>query len=287
MTRFAYVAPPSNGLELAMRDARHRRFRSASYSTSLTAAVGVVLFVALGGAPTSSLTQQPAPVAPAVPPSISDTQGSHHAPAVPNTVAPGQITALGGAGGTTSGSPLVTKPGSGQVLSPTSTSPFNRGDATHVEKPGTSMPSYKAGAIQRFDNQPNTDVNCVVSKAQSLCSYPYTNVSTNGTVLLSAYICTGKVANSPLYFPNAQEVDFTITNKAGKEVWRWSRWHPTSEHPHTLVLSTAGTCFDWDFTWTQVDFTGKRVPIGDYHLTITYRTADAPNAQDVTDFTIR
>lgn len=88
---------------------------------------------------------------------------------------------------------------------------------------------------------------------------------------LTASVCSSDANPVFLHYAGTTEVDFTVLDPKGHEVWRWSTWHPLGETPHTLTLQT-GDCLAWVFDWTGVDRRGVALPkAGGYVMRTLFR----------------
>lgn len=257
---FPYVAPPEDGLHRALADARSRRLRSAGLSSTAAAAALCTVAVLMGGAGTQSLVQQPAPEQPAmsrVVPGGGDGAATTPNRARPETRTPGSRPGVPGA---TPGTASLAANPLGAAAGP-------------VSRTSTSTrPRYAAGPVERFDNNgvtaPDTSCNLTgdAQDTTALCTYAYV---TGTPYQLQAQVCSTRTGLTLLHYPGRNEVDLAVHDSKGKQVWRWSRWHPDSPSPHTLGLS-AGSCTTWSFSWTGVDAAGHALPKGDYTLRATF-----------------
>ncbi len=264
MSDFPYVAPPADGLRQAMAAARGRRVRTASLSSTAAATALFVAVAVLGGQSTQSLIQQPAPEQPAV-----------------TRLVPGPTTAIDEATRNTvsavTSNSAAPPTGNGGLLG---VPPLVSGDHNPVEGPDAQEPSqvtgkpYAAGKISRSDGQvylptdPRCNVTGKTEDATTLCPSTTAYASGTGSYNLYADVCSTRTDTSLLHFEGRNEVDFTI-RRGTKQVWRWSRWHPEVEQPHTIAVDT-GVCSQWSLLWTGVDASGQKLPKGDYTLQTTF-----------------
>lgn len=265
MTDFAYVAPPAEGLRMAMGTARTRRLRKAGASSSFMAAALVVLAVTAGTPGRSTLLQQPAPETPAFTEQRTVPAGPPEHHQTPSSTQAARFASL-----TTATGAAV-----GPQLSPTSTVLSLPRQAV----PRASDHRYRAAPIARSDGgvlfpSPDCKVNNDgTARDSSLCpsasaGYDATKKSYN----LYGDICSGNPNVVELTFTRDNEVDFAVARN-GKEVWRWSKNHETTPAPHNRSLAT-GTCLGWTNTWAGVDNEGHPLAAGNnYTLTVDYLTS--------------
>lgn len=281
MNDFPRIAPPADGLVLAMTTARSRRLRKASASSGASALALTMVAVLAGTSGRSTLTQQPTPEQPAVIVQVvpdGQTQSTERG-AKPNVVSP------------LSGS--AARPGSVAALGPTGSSPSapfipSDKDTTRTGN-GRSLPTvpYKAGPIQRNDNGLALPTCQVSSDGQSatVCptSYESTSGQKAGSHQFQTDVCNSDAQPYTLHFDSSNEVDFAII-KGSKEVWRWSSWHAPKPDAHTAVVGT-GACITWTFVWTGVDRHGVQLPPGDYTLR-TKNFASEMSGRSIADVTV-
>jgi len=264
MTDFLRVAPPPDGLQLAMAAARRRRWRVASLTTTAGASLALVVPLLLGGGGQSVLVPEPDPQQPAV------TVSHSPAPAgVPN-VATSKVT-------TPAVAVRIQQPGGAPVV-----------DVRHTptRDPAPGRP-YAAGPIDREDNVYATfGAVCFRSdgsKPTGLCTGVRSIRDGEPGVVLQADLCNVDATPASVRFPTSREVDFVVRSSKSGEVWRWSRWHPARQTPHSLTVEPSA-CDHWTFRWTEVDAGGRRLPAGDYTLSVTYGSAGLDPAN--TTFTL-
>jgi hypothetical protein len=246
------LAPPQDGLRLAMSAARHRRLRTAGTTTSLAAAALSVAVVALGTQGTQTLLQEPAPELPAVTVIVEGVDDGQ-----PTEVTPPQA---GAPVGTTAN---VSRRATGTAPADAEQTTTEDGDTTSPRAP---VKGYAAGPLTEQYSDLGVPV-CSVQDATSLCRTASAS-STGSTVELYAEVCSTSTATSLLHFPASNEVDFVV-ERAGEPVWQWSAWHPDRPQPHELALGT-GACNSWSFSWTLVDAHGAKVPKGEYVMKARY-----------------
>lgn len=266
MRELPRVAPPADGLRLAMASARRRRLRTASATTTTTAAALSVALLALGSPPTQTLIQQPAPERPAV-------RGVVEEPAPAQTPYPQVLSAPGSA------RVVLASPAGAPPASPAERS-FGVTGGGQAQGDG---PRYVAGPLKRDDNYltvPRCTVPASTDEAMSLCTATSVYDSGDRRVELSAEVCSTRTTPTTLHFPGRNEVDFAVV-RLGDEHWRWSAWHPDGGAPHTLVLET-GACTSWTFLWTVVDAQGKPLPRGSYRLRTTFLADELAEQRVVT-----
>lgn len=282
MTDFPRIAPPADGLALAMGAARSRRLRKASASSGASALAVVMVAVLAGTSGRSTLTEQPTPEQPAVIVQVvpDGQERSVDQGAKPNVVSPltgsaarpGGVAALGQPTGLSSSAPFL---------------PSDK-DTTRTGN-GSSLPTvpYTAGPIKRTDNGLALPTCQVSSDGQSPTVCPTASESTSGQKAGShefyTDVCNSEAQPYTLHFGSSNEVDFTIL-KAGKELWRWSSWHAPGPDAHTAVVGT-GACITWTFVWTSVDRQGVKLPPGDYTLR-TRNLATEMSGRSIADVTV-
>ena len=271
MTEHPYVAPPVDGLRLAMADARGRRYRSAGLSSATVGTALVAVLAVLGGSGTQSLVEQPAPEQPAVTQLVPGPAGEDSG--TQNTV--GAVTSSGG-------THLRAQSGQGSVSQVLLHDPTTSRDATSVEGGQPAGKPYAAGRITRNDNgvylpqDPSCNVTGKAEDATTLCpaAYVYGPYSPpTAPYQLYGEVCSTRTGTTTLHYAGRNEVDMAVVSKTGKVVWRWSQWHPDGGTAHTLGVST-GACSSWTFDWTGVDATGRALAKGDYSLTVTFLAAE-------------
>jgi hypothetical protein len=269
MSDFPYVAPPADGLRLAMADARGRRYRSAGLSSATVGTALVAVLALLGGTGTQSLVQQPAPEQPAVTQLVPGPDGDRTSRQ--NTV--GAVTAPGVRHRAQTGQGSVT-----QVLLHNTTG----GEASTSGSGQAAGKPYAAGRLTRNDNgvyvpqDPSCNVTGKAEDATTLCpaAYVYGPYSPpTAPYQLNGQVCSTRTGTTTLHYAGRNEVDMTVVSKTGKVVWRWSQWHPDGGIAHTLGIST-GACSSWTYDWTGVDASGQALPKGDYSLTVTFLAAE-------------
>lgn len=258
MNDFVSVAPPADGLQRAFADARGRRLRKASLSTGTAAAALSVVALLAGSQGTQSLVQQPAPQQPAVSQLVPDD--AHQVS--PRLNQGGTVQSFGttqhrstGAG---QGQTARTEQGSLAV-------PFRD---QHSAARAVGRP-YAAGPLT-FQDSYNIpyDTSCAMPGTSRLCTYASVTGTAAGTYQFYSEVCNYQPALALLHFPGRNEVDMAITQK-GHEVWRWSRWHRDDGESHTIGLE-GDHCATWTFEWTGVDAQGRKLPKGDYTLSVTF-----------------
>lgn len=264
MTDFPRVAPPPDGLQLAMAAARRRRWRVASLTTTAGASLVVVVPLLMGGGGQSVLVPEPDPQQPAVTVSHSPAQR-----AVPN-VATSHVVA-----------PAAPKPGAHPPVTQAVTVGHSATGTTVAARP------YAAGPITREDNvYASFGTICFRadgSKPTGLCTAVRSNRDGQPGIVFQADLCNVDATPAAVRFPTSREVDFVVRSSKSGEVWRWSHWHAAKPTPHSLTIEPSA-CDHWTFRWTEVDTDGRRLPAGDYTLGVTYGAAglDAAN----TTFTV-
>ena len=269
MSEHPYVAPPPDGLRLAMAAARGRRFRTAGLSSATLGTALVAVLALLGGTGTQSLVEQPAPEQPAVTRLVPGPAGEHSTRQ--NAVSPSSD-------GLRQAAPVAGQGSVDQVLLRT---PADGGAAQPV---GTREQgkAYAAGPITRADGvylpqDPSCNVTGKAADATTLC--PAASVYGPSSPPSAPYqlygeVCSTRTGTTTLHYAGRNEVDMTVVSKAtGDVVWRWSQWHPDGGAAHTLGLVTGG-CSGWTYDWTAVDGLGKALAKGDYALTVTFLAAE-------------
>lgn len=267
MNELPYVAPPQDGLSRAFADARARRLRKASLSTTSVAAVLSSLALLAGGQGTQSLVQQPAPEQPAVARLLPDRAAPSPATGQPNRAAGVQLF------GTTQRGSVRAVGGPGTAAQRAT------GDRPTTDRhtgARTNGPTYWPGSISRADNQAGfipTDTACAVpsrpGEPPQLCTAAYVmSTSNTGPYELQAQVCSSRTGLTLLHYPGRNEVDLSVT-RGTSELWRWSRWHPDDPAAHTIGVE-ANSCTTWTFSWTGVDAQGRRLPKGEYTLRATF-----------------
>jgi hypothetical protein len=142
----------------------------------------------------------------------------------------------------------------------------NDNDGTYLPDPTCPMPSTNPETPQ-------------------LCTYAVLNSQASpAPYQMAGQVCSAGTSLALLHFAGRNEVDMTVTRN-GKEVWRWSRWHPDSPYAHTISVA-GGQCTDWTFDWTGVDAQGKKLPAGSYTLHVTFLAAELTNRSATCDFGI-
>jgi hypothetical protein len=270
---FPYVAPPPDGLQRAFTDARGRRFRKAGLSTSTVAAGLAVLALVAGGQGTQSLVQQPSPQQPAVSQLVPD-DGREQLPSVPRPNQGQNVQVFGthqqrstsASGGQSDGSQL-----GGSASAPLRDQ--------HAAPRSAGRP-YVAGPMARQDNYGTylPDPNCPLPRADTqtaeLCSYAYYGTQSGpAPYRLQGEVCSTGRSLALLHFTGRNEVDMAVTTAKGKEVWRWSTWHPDRAYAHTISVD-GGHCTEWVFDWTGVSSQGAKLPKGEYTLRVTFLAAE-------------
>lgn len=265
MTDFPYVAPPPDGLRLAMAEARGRRFRTAGISSATVGTALVAVLTVLGGTGTQSLVEQPAPEQPAVTQLVPGPAGDQsrqntvrtvspsdahpgasggNAPSITGVVARGEAPGSGGstdAGGSTSGTT--------SAMTRSAAGPSTIGDTCPINKTTSGQASLCPGGYssQVFDSQGNPVA---------------------GTQDLVTSVCSYDARTITAHFDTTLEADMAVLDDKGHELWRWSREHTERPAPHTLSLAT-GDCWEWRTTWRDVDQAGHRLVAGSYTLRVT------------------
>jgi hypothetical protein len=256
---FSYVAPPDDGLRLAMVRARGRRYRTAGFSTTTVAAAFAVLAAIAGGSGTQSLIEQPAPEQPAITQLVPGPEkGATGTRSNTGTTVTGSSAANVTPAGPTVADAFAPMPAATAAIGPTRTA---------AGKP------YAAGPITRNDSQPYfpSDTNCPVKGGgQAFCPWAAANTySSTGTPFqLYGEVCSAKAELATLHFANRNEVDFAVY-QGTRLLWRWSQWHPQSAGPHAITVAPA-TCSQWTFDWPAVDSRGIPLTKGSYTLRTTF-----------------
>jgi len=265
MTEHPYVAPPVDGLRLAMADARGRRYRSAGLSSATVGTALVAVLAVLGGSGTQSLVEQPAPEQPAVTqlvpgPAGDQTSRQNTVGAVSST---GQITAAGlrptgadsGITGQAARPDTAARTSSSSFVGPRTTAPMRLApgnpstiDACPVNKTTSGQASLcPAGLSRTYDNQGN----------------PLT-----GALDLVTSVCSYDTRALTLHFTTTNEADVAVLDSKRHVLWRWSVEHAPVASPHTLAMGT-GDCWEWSTVWAGVNQAGRPLPAGNYTLRLT------------------
>ncbi len=276
MSDFPYVGPPPGGLTAAMTTARRRRFRSASTTSGLSAMSLLVVALLAGQSGRTNLVQGPTTEVPAV--TTDDREASTHQ-RTEVTLEAGERTTftLGAAPGVAPASPGAVAPA--VPAGPLAAGPKSRQETTTL--PGRR--DYAAGPIERSDTQLAV-TQCVVGgdgKSATVCPSVYVGSSSSSAApyRLSADVCSSEPNPVFLRYRGTSEVDFLVLDPKGREVWRWSQWHPRGSGAHTLTLET-GYCKTWTFDWTGVDSSGAALPKADgYRLQARFHADELASRQ--------
>lgn len=258
MTDFPYVGPPSGGLVQAMGAARSRRLRKAGTTSGVSALTLLVVALLAGQTGRTTLVQGPKTEVPAVTTTIHNVTPKNPS----STLALGPTTLTYSSSQAAPTAPRTADQAPTAVTAPTE----------HVSRPNTPAgPAYKAGPIQRSDTQLNVPTSCLDPQVTLCQATSYSDYGpTDAPHQLTADVCSSDANPVFLHYAGTTEIDFAVVDPKGREVWRWSAWHPLGETPHTLTLQ-AGDCFTWTFNWTGVDAHGTPLPKGDYSLRVRFR----------------
>jgi hypothetical protein len=258
MTTFLRPQPaplPAGGLDLVVRAGRRRR---AVFTTSSGAVVAAVVAFALltgsyGG--TQSLTPAVTPPsrgpasAAAAPGAIPAAPGGTPQPVVASAVPSGPPSGL------PSPAPLPGVPGS---PSPSPTRPAGGRYPHHTAmRDGTSVVPPTAVTTNDMDlwyvSSSTTDHGATTELMFTLCNVAATNTT------------------QTLDYRTAKEADFAVVDRAGHEVWRWSRGQRFAGDAHTREV-VSGQCVWWATDWYRVRDDRRALPAGTYRVRM-YTTA--------------
>ena len=267
MSDFPYVGPPPGGLEAAMTTARRRRLRTAGTTSGLSAMSLLVVALLIGQTGRTTLVQGPHKEVPAVTTDQRPVAKDRHT----------QVSVSVEATTTVSGGTVQ----AGTTISPTDPShtapvaPAVAGPTTgHEGNTAARGTAYAAGPITRADTSYSV-IPCGIGSNDTTATVCTTstendNGPTTAPHQLYADVCSTDPNPYFLHYAGTSEVDFSVLDPKGREVWRWSRWHPLGPTAHTLTLQT-GKCISWTFDWTGVDANGVSLPKGDgYRLKVRF-----------------
>ena len=250
---FSELSPPPNGLAQVRRDAGRRRRRKAWTSASGAVAV-VAASSAFVLASSSDHSQGVDRVVSATLPSgaVSPLPSTRSA-VLPRSVAGSPVASPDPASPAPSGAPHpATSP---QPTVSYTTPPMTRTYQAPIHKSGTTLCS--ASTTGSTDGHTSQQVDwCLLAKARP----------TPGGVTLVMEVCRDDTLGASLTFQQTRESDLVVRRSDGKQVWRWSAGHPSSQQRHVLATD-AGGCWLWTVTWTEVDQKGSNLPHGTYTLT--------------------
>lgn len=293
MNDFPRIAPPADGLALAMGAARSRRLRKASASSGVSALALTMVAVLAGTSGRSTLSQQPTPEQPAV---VVNVVPDGQKRPVDQGTRPSVVLPLTSSG---TSSPLDTTPPAATVVAaaPPSTTLDFSGDHRSSGISSKSAPHVTGPMKSEQQTTSPSDVSCPVNKSANgedvVCPeafampvYASGNSSKVVGYTLETYVCNYTPRTYVLSYASQRELDVVIRNSKGNVVWRWSLEHPDQDKPHALALLT-GNCWYWETSWSMVDQQGRAVPKGDYTMVSLQKAVEMAHTADATsDFTL-
>jgi len=92
-----------------------------------------------------------------------------------------------------------------------------------------------------------------------------TNYSPGEKVKISIKATNNSKEEISTYYSSSQKYDLVITDKNGKEIWRWShgKMFLMAIYPFRLKPKES---IKFNYTWDQRDNSGRQVKAGEYHI---------------------
>jgi hypothetical protein len=259
---FTHLPPPPAGPAAAVRGGRSIRRRRRVAGTS-AAALSMALLAGVALASASGARHASDQLVPAVP-------DLRHATSAPSVPAPQRMLstspAAAGPFADGNGAPMPRRAASSGRPSPAATT-----------QPGTAAgPGYRTPPLTRTYEAPfatgngarfceataTTDAQGTRKRIDWCITAKVTSTAAGHD--LSTVVCRDQTTDSALSFAGNLEADLVVVHN-GRTVWRWSAGHSPLSQAHTL-RAPAGSCWSWTTAWTDVDGTGRALPVGSYEL---------------------